>query len=515
MQTEKEYITERAVLGVHSESVGEYPLPDYNGDVKRVLMISPRVCPTGKYMNESSIEFSGCVFYDVIYLDSENNLARAEFSTDYELALKQDPESYEECDAHTSVTSYNVRLIGPRKFSAKASLSSDVRIKERRSLDISGDALTEGDAEILSKDAELLTPVILNGQTSELREELAFIDGAIEDEINILTCDVSMGVPEMLYGEGSCDIKCTLTVKLVYKNADEAIAVRTVEMPYSARIESEEPEGCTSLFGRVDVSSLTTELLPTDDGVGIAALLAVTPTVRGVKNERMEIVLDAYLKDKGTSNEYRDFVYNEHVCSGSAEKSFCGRIPLSEVTDANVEEIISCDCVVSQDSIEVIDDGVLIGGELRFNALAREKTENGDNYVNLRFALPFEQNVNINCQIHDNMHPEAAIWVYGENAEIADGHINAGCNIYSCVSVSAQRKMRCLGASYLTDEEYEKEESVLTVYYPDDREGVFEIAKKFHTSVRKISEDNALTESVFNAKDTPIRALGCKKLLIR
>ena len=183
MQTEKEYISERSIIGLHSESVGEYPLPDYNGDVKRVLMITPRVVTTGKYMNEASLEFSGNVFYDVMYLDAQNNLSRAEFSTEFELGMKQDSECYEDSMISTAISSYNVRLIGPRKFSAKASLSSDVRILERKRLEILGDAADE-DAETLSENAEVLTSAFLSADSQELRGDVAFIDGAIEDEVH-------------------------------------------------------------------------------------------------------------------------------------------------------------------------------------------------------------------------------------------------------------------------------------------------------------------------------------------
>ena len=413
MQTEKEYITERDVLGVHSESVGEYPLPDYNGDVKRVLMISPTVLPTGKYMNESSLELSGNVRYEIVYLDAENNVAHTSFCTDYELAVKQDADSYEDSDVSTSVSSYNVRLVSPRKFSAKASLSSDVRIRERRSLEIIGDALADGDAETLTRTAEILTPVMLYGETEEIRGDVAFADGAIEDEITVLSCDVSRGEAHICREEDGCELKCNLSVKVVWKNVGEPISVRELDLPYSARFESAELERCASLFARVTVGETKCELLPGDDGVGIAVSVGVTPGLYGIANEALEVVCDAFLEDKGTSNEYRDFVYSEHIASGSADKAFVARIPLSEVSDSSISEIVCCDCVVSREGCEIVDEGVSVTGEIRFNAIAREETENGDNYINLKFSLPFEQIVNINCQIHDNMRPEACVEAYG------------------------------------------------------------------------------------------------------
>lgn len=514
MQTEKEYISERSIIGLHSESVGEYPLPDYNGDVKRVLMISPRVTTTGKYMNESSLEFSGNVFYDVVYLDAQNNVSRAEFSTEFDLGMKQDPESYEDSAISTSIASYNVRLIGPRKFSAKASLSSDIRVLEKRSLQILGDAADE-DAETLCEDADVLTSVLLFADATQMREDVAFIEGAIEDEVRLLACDVSTGEVSAVCDEGACEIKCDIFLKLIYQNANEPISIKQIAIPYSAKVESTDIDGCLSLFGKVNVSELATELAPGDDGVGIAVSLSVSPSLRGVKNERVEVIRDAYLRDKGTSNEYRDFGYTEHICSGSAMNAFTAKIPLADVTDAPVFEIISADAVLSREGAFVTHDGVMVKGELRFSALAKEKCNDGEDYINLKFSVPFEQNVNMNCQMHDNMRAEASVCLSGEKVEIIDGHLLVGCNLYTQACVNSERKMRCLGASYLTDEEYVKEASVITVYYPDAKESVFDIAKRFHTSVRKISEDNALAESVFNAKDAPVSSFGYKKLMIK
>ena len=112
------------------------------------------------------------------------------------------------------------------------------------------------------------------------------------------------------------------------------------------------------------------------------------------------------------------------------------------------------------------------------------------------------------------MRAEASVCLSGEKVEIIDGHLLVGCNLYTQACVNSERKMRCLGASYLTDEEYVKEASVITVYYPDAKESVFDIAKRFHTSVRKISEDNALAESVFNAKDAPVSSFGYTVFLL-
>ena len=516
MQIDKEYTAERSVVGLHSESAGEYPLPDYNADVKRVLMISPRVVPTGRFITESSVEFSGAVFYDVVYLDSENRVTHADFSTDYEMAVKIDPDTYEDSYVDTAISGYNVRLIGPRKFSAKCSLNSDVRIMEKKCFEVGGDAFDGREAETLNANVRILSPVFKFGDTSEHREELMTLEGAIEDEVEILMCNARADVNSINYDTGAVDMKGDVSVTVLYKNAESPIMTKTVNIPYSTGVEGEEFALSSSLFGRVDISALKTETVPAEDGVIVFVSFSTTPSVRGLGNTDLEVVRDAYLRESGTSNEYSDFSYTEHICAQSEEHDFSATVPLSDISDSTVRGFAFVNSVARTDECELEGSRVRVSGEIKFNAIATEEnSENQNGYTNAKISLPFEEYVNINCQKHDNMRIECHVDTYNESMEISNDCVNVACTLTVFITLNSQKKQRCLGASYLNGEEFEKEVSVVTVYYPDENESVFDIAKKFHTSVRCIAEDNELSESVFASVDSPVKTFGYKKILVK
>ena len=97
---------------------------------------------------------------------------------------------------------------------------------------------------------------------------------------------------------------------------------------------------------------------------------------------------------------------------------------------------------------------------------------------------------------------------------VEDGCAMASAEIFASVSVLADKRQRSLSASYITDEEYISDDSVVTVYYPDTQESLFDIAKKFHTSVGAIAQSNRLTETVFASSSKPLATCGVTKLLI-
>ena len=73
---------------VYTESVGDYLLPDYQGDVRKILFTEATLRPAGRFAGGDEVEFSGVVVYNMVYLDGEGNLASLEFTTDYDYSVK-------------------------------------------------------------------------------------------------------------------------------------------------------------------------------------------------------------------------------------------------------------------------------------------------------------------------------------------------------------------------------------------------------------------------------------------
>ena len=72
---------------VYSDTHTEYILPDYLGEIKKILTSSAEIRPAAKYSSDDGTESSGIVVYDVLYTDSEGKLSSASFTSDYDLTL--------------------------------------------------------------------------------------------------------------------------------------------------------------------------------------------------------------------------------------------------------------------------------------------------------------------------------------------------------------------------------------------------------------------------------------------
>ncbi len=516
MQTEKEYLSGRDICALRCESVGEYVLPDYNGDVKKVLAVKTKVFPAGKFVGDESLEFSGSVGYDVVYVDGENSVTHAEFFTDYDGAVKINSETYMDSNVKTTVSSCSMRLVGPRKLSVKCLLDNDIKISEKRKYDILGDAFDEFEPELSTKTVSVFAQYFGTGEERVLTEEIINIDGAIADEVEILLTDSEFILDSLDKDDDKVHVKGRIKIILLYRNGDDVPCMVTKEIPIEEFVQMDEVKDLETLEARVEISKLKSTVEPTDDGVSLGVSISVLPMLFGVKNSDFEIVLDAYLKERGTENEYAEFGYNEHICTASAEEKFEGKLSLDDIGIESKSDIIWSESSARVESCEFENNYVKINGEIRFSAIACQVFEDGSPlYHPVKASLPFVQIVNNSCQIHDNMHINCSVCTTDTKIEIGENDVLLSAVLLAYVTLNAQRRQRCLGASYITDEEYVRDESVVTVYYPDSSESLFEIAKKFHTSVSSIAENNRLTQNVFAAYDEPLSSSEIRKLLIR
>jgi hypothetical protein len=370
--------------------------------------------------------------------------------------------------------------------------------------------------EFLSQNVGVMSMTFASSDTRELEEEIASLDGAIADEVEILLCDATAGVQSYEKTDRGITLKGNVRIDLLYRNADASPIRIEKEIAYNDEVPLDYANDFETVEPRMEIFNMKSAVVPTDDGVRLVATLGCVTRVRGAKNSALTLVSDAFLKERGTVNEYSDFNYSEHVCSGSSEDKIEFSFPLSDTELDGFDEVLYSGAVAHIDECEICENVVKIRGEIRFSGIACQvNADERQIFMPIKFAAPFEQNVNINCQNTGNMRINRHVSVNDVRMEIDANHLSATAVVMSSVSLSVDRKKRCLGSSYITDEEYSRDASVVTVYYPDSSESLFDIARRFHVSVRSIAEGNRLTETVFSSQTDSLGPLGVDRLIIK
>ncbi len=516
IKTDVSYLKNTKCSDVYTESQTDYILPDYLGDMRKILFTDATLRPSGRFAGGDEVEFSGVVVYNVIYLDSEGALSSVEFTSDYDYTVKCSGESYNDSIANTRVSNYAVRLIGPRKISARASLVGSVRLSENSAVSVSGNAF-EGD----------ITPEINRGslkirasRTSsvverEYAEALARLDGAIADEVSVVYPNVEIFVEDVRAEEDSVTLKGKIRMCAMIKNGDEAAYSAEKQISFEEKLDFEDADGMLCLIPQLTVCSVSASVNADEGGCEVVMSGIAELCVIGEGNQSVEVMLDGYLKDCPTDNFYEEMKYTMLVSAACQKLNHNCEISRDDLESEGLREIIFLTAIPKLERVEWEDGCAKLYGEIRFSGIASEMIGDKISYTGIKFSSPFEENVNVNCQNSDKLRVEADVKAQNCSATLDADRLYASC-VLDC-SVVAIEDCNCRTLSSMTrreGESYDSGESVVTVYYPTDSDTLFSVAKRFHTSSLKVARDNDISDAVF-AADNPTGSLsGVKKLII-
>ena len=499
---------------VFTESCAEYVLPDYNGDVRKILHTSAEIRPSGKFAVGDEVEFSGIVVYEVVYLDEENKLTSVSFSSDYDYSVKCNGENYRDSFAESAVSNYSLRLIGPRKISAKASVVGNVRIEESESLSAVGDVF-EGDdmPEMMSEFIRVRRSYTSELCEREYAESVARLEGAIADEVSVVSAIADVIIDEAKLCDGGVSLRGELNLCAVIKNGDAPAYQREKIIPIEETVPFALASDTMHFVPEVTVSSLVTNINAAEFGTEIVLSVVCEMSVVGETNEECGVISDAYLKSCAVDNRYESLTYSEFCGVASSKESENGVIPRAEIEAENVREVLFLKAVPKLDA-PVIDDGrIVVSGELKYSGIASVTDGEGKlGYVPLKFALPFERSLSANTT--EKTDCEVRVKAHTASATFDADKLYATCLLEITSRICEEKQIKRLASSVgVPDTDEVSNSSRIVVYYPEPDESLFAVAKKYRTTVAKIADDNSLdarTVSDFDGK----HSVGVKKLLI-
>ncbi len=496
------------------ESTCEYILPDYLGDVKKLLMTTAKVAPSGQFESDGELECAGIVAYDIVYLDSENKLSSASFSSDYDFSVSKG-ESYLDAYVKSGLANFAVRLTGPRRMIAKANVESDICVMESWEREERGSAFSEEAAlEKITRSVNIESALKGASQEREYAEEIASLEGVSADEIEVITSSAYVRISESTPVEDGVNIKGELIVTAIIRTPENSVFAIRREIPFDETVSISGASPDMSAISDALISSVSLGVNEGENASELVANVILDFNSVAFFNESAEVISDAYLKTKDTATEYENLKLSSIVSAETKSESARVKIPLSSIGEENLKEILALNQDFRGLTLKTDESTPYFSGDIAFSGVACEISEDGEtNITSLKFSTPISINVNISCQNLEKSKLFAEIAPAGCEWEIDSENLNVTLWYTITYSLSEEESVKCLSScEAIGDSEYSKKASRISVYYPDENETLFDVAKKFHTSVADIASDNMIAEPT--ALGIPTK-LGLKKLIIR
>ena len=516
IKKETSYIKNVKCSDIYTDSQTDYVLPDYLGDVRKILFTDATLRPSGRFAGGEEVDFSGVVVYNVIYLDSDGEISSAELTSDYDYSVKCSSEGYKDSICDTKISAYSVRLSGPRKICARASLVASVVISEEGHINVDGvefEGENSPEVSIKTINVRATTPSGLSER--EYAEQVLRLDEAIADDVRIIYSNAEAQTESVNYEDDAVNVKGKIRMQVCLQHAEEPAYSVEKFVSFDENLDYECENSGVKLIPHITVTSVKANVNQDDSGCNIVVSTILEFSVIGERNERVEVITDGYLKKYASENSYEDFVYDELVSVETVKGNHNAELERSEIEGENLREVILVKAVPKVERIDYTDDKATLLGEIKYSAIASDVCDDKITYVPIKFSSPFAIDVKIGCQNNPNIKLDVKIFAHSPTASMDANKIYTGCVLDCTVVVGEEKCQRVLsGISARENEKYAALGSSITVYYPHPSETLFSVAKRFHTSSLKIARDNDISDVVFASSNPEGTLLGVKKLII-
>ena len=499
------------VNAVRADSACDHVLPDYMGEVKKLLVTRSRPIPAGSYERDGDCSFSGVVSTVALYSDRENRLCGAEFTSDYDFDVRLGAR-VSSMNVMSVISSSSLRVTGPRKLSFKCALSSDVTAGEESCV-----PYPENIDKLHAKRERIDRHVLMltSGQEREYAEEGERIEGIAPSDIEVIDSDAVIRIDGAYMESGSVTVKGVICACGVLRVLGETVVHTEKEIPFE-EIVAEAPGGAepfVSAFGYVSsVSASVTEPTDQSDGICSSVVFSVSAVLgaRLDKNESFEVVTDAFAEGSDSRLTRKRLDYQELEDIAVCECDL--KIRSSDVAAGLFKEIIYSDTEVEGVGYETLPDGVKITGLCNVTLLM---TGGGDEpFISQRLSSPVEIILKPRTASRERLVISPEISIQSVKTGLDVGGAYADVRLRARATVTSQHSIECIESAEIIPRQSEGENTCISVYYPDEGETLYDVCRRYRRDPRSVARENSILIENENSLFDPELLSGVRSIII-
>lgn len=491
----------QALMGersVTTELSEEFSLPDYQPEMKRLLRVKATVLPSDQYVGAGNAECSGRIDYCILYTGNDGALYCTNQSGEYHFSTPLEiPSDFEAgegilCCAESTVEQTVGRVIAPRKLSVKCRLRSDVKLYGTRVLGerIRGD----GSMERLCGESEYAAVFVGKSEPLPLADEIVCDDR--EEPIRVICADGQVFVSEANAGSGVVHCRGEVCLKLLCCREGEAEVAEpyTVQrrIPFSHSVAAYG----TEVNCEANAHGVCSEMQITVEDGKILCEVSIELQVKAMRRERVAYVRDAYSTAAACENGYKTVEFPVMLKCTNGNMSLNTSLSLEEAGIRTGMTVVDMTGSATLGDVEAEKGKYRFAGKCRFHAVLTD----GEELTAQEFEVPFRYELEGGAEIPTDS--EVSADVISCRGKTDGERIGLDAELSFAVGMFGKKEICTLSEVTLGDE-WKPRGAVYTVCYPDRRDTLWSVAKRYHCSVAELSEKNRLaTAPATDAEDS-------------
>lgn len=461
---------------VSFELNGEISLPDYLGEVSRLLWVRPTILPPTKFLNGDNAEFSGRVSYRALYAGADGKLYSATLEDTYSFSADTHTPNVSLLSARVVPDVVVGRVASPRRLTVRCRAHAHVVGYRECDLDVSGIRASEALCR-LGELQESGTFLSAAGEAVELYDEFD------AEDMRVISARAEVFLPEVsTFGEG---VRCkgeTIVTLLCCKASEEEGVPYTVvrRLPFACEVPLEiYPGACEAC-----ATAVASEARAVAEEGKITVAVRVLPQVELTCKTTAYYTKDLFAPGMNTECFYREErVFVPKLCTNK-NFSLSAALSKAELGMPAVATVIDA-CAEAQVREESQEGGqTVLSGELHCHVLYRAENEYGVAQMDVPFRTALPGEMEAVCAFGSV--PVCRIEEEGERVRLS-------AEVLLALRGSSFALVRAVDRAEFTPREAGGRAD-LELCYPAAGSSLWEVAKQYATSPESIAASNGISD---------------------
>lgn len=486
IETNKENICINHIINQKKEAFivkGDCIIPDIKPDILKEINTSGIVCVYRKEILEGKVKIDGNINTYTIYLadDESNNIRSINSNLDFSQVINVEKVMPDmEIKLDVKLKNIECKILNERKISITAFLEVDIKVISNENVDII-DEVKLADIQTLEDNLKISSN-IGTGNVNAIAKDTLMID-TIDNLAEIMKTEASIVNKDIKLSYNKVLAKADLEIKILYLTDDNRVNSVEGKIPIMGFIDMPDISEENICETNYEIKNIVIKPNSVEErSIYVEAEIEITCDV--YKQKEIRVIQDMYSPKTNISFTKKQL---QVVESKESVRNICNIRENEQIPEINGNKIYDISVNVEIEKQTILNDKVVYEGELEITYIF--STNNGLESKRTTIPFTFNQDFQGVCK-QSNIETKIEI----QNQEFiisSDENIDVKIDILFTTYLIRSANINVID-DIKEEENRNRSTSSLVIYYVKDDDTLWEIAKKFASTVSEIERVNGI-----------------------
>ena len=479
------------IVGQKTENIiieSDCIIPDIKPDILNSINVDGTICIYKKEILDGKIKIDGSINSNIIYLaDNEESGIRG-FSANIDFSKNIEMENAKSemiLDCEASIKSIECKVLNGRKVNIKSIVEVTINLSVNKNIEFIEDITNIGDLQKLNKKFSM-NSILGLGQTRCFAKDTVLIDN-IDDLSEIIKTNVEILNKETKVSYNKVLVKADLIVKIMYLTEDNRINLVKAKLPVMGFVDIQNVSDDNICDAKFSLKNLLIKPNNVDEhSIYIEAEIEINCEV--YENKEVNLIEDLYSPSINLNSDYikittiQDKRNIENVCNIRQNQN---------IAEIKNEKIYDTDLTVNIQKNSVMNNRIIFEGEIEINFIFSSSRTGGID--SKKIIVPFNHSIEIEgINIESKINTKIEV-IMQDFVVMPDESIDMKIDLNFLISIFKNINISVINSIKL-DENQNKEIFSMIIYFVKSGDTLWNIAKKFRSTVEEICKINEIED---------------------